>query len=181
MSFRTNWPQAHELIIIPIYTRKGWSFISAHPLLRCLEKPLKRMKRIRQTPSLCWYSKAQFGAVPKMIKHKGRAYHTSIHRFYFCLKFSRLRAWTDKAKYAYLDPLAILRFYTEPPIGDAKVVIKNGIRIAFWIFNTIFNLKYLVVSAICITRLVQKEKRTALSHPFILSIMREHRLSKQAR
>ena len=88
---------------------------------------------------------------------------------------------TDKAKYAYLDPLAILRFYTESPIGDAKVVIKNGIRIAFWIFNTIFNLKYLVVSAICINRLVQKEKRTALSHPFILSIMREHRLSKQAR
>ena len=31
-----------------IHTRKGWSFISAHPLLRCLEKPLKRMKRIRQ-------------------------------------------------------------------------------------------------------------------------------------
>ena len=77
--------------------------------------------------------------------------------------------------------MAILRFYTEPPIGNAKVIIIIGIRIAFWIFNIIFNLKYLVVSVFCINRLVQKEKRTALSHPFILSIMREHRLSKQAR
>ena len=77
--------------------------------------------------------------------------------------------------------MAILRFYTEPPIGNAKVIIIIGIRIAFWIFNIIFNLKYLVVSVFCISRLVQKEKRTALSHLFNLSIMREHRLSNQAR
>lgn len=41
-------PKPTNRSVIPIYTRKGWSFISAHPLLRCLEKPLKRMKRIRQ-------------------------------------------------------------------------------------------------------------------------------------
>ena len=46
----------------------------------------------------------------------------------------------------------------------------------FWIFNIIFNLKYLVVSVFCIGRHVQKDKRTALSHPFILSI-KESRIS----
>ena len=53
---------------------------------------------------------------------------------------------TDKAKYAYLDPLAILRFYTEPPTGIAKVIIIIGIRIVFWIFNT----KYLIFCLFCI-------------------------------
>ena len=48
-----------------IHTRKGWSFISAHPLLRCLEKPLKRMKRIRPPHPCADIQKAQFGAAPK--------------------------------------------------------------------------------------------------------------------
>lgn len=38
---------------------------------------------------------------------------------------------TDKAKYAYLDRLAILHFDTEPPIGVAKVLIINENRIVF--------------------------------------------------
>ena len=36
-------------------------------------------------PILVLIFKGTVGAVPKMIKHQGRAYHTSIHRFYFCL------------------------------------------------------------------------------------------------
>ena len=58
----------------------------------------------------------------KMIKHQGRAY--------ICL------SW----------PLAIPCFYTEPPIGDAKVLIIIGTRMVFWRFNIIFNLKFLVIS-----------------------------------
>ena len=38
---------------------------------------------------------------------------------------------TDKAKYAYLDRLAILHFEMEPPIGVAKVLIINENRIVF--------------------------------------------------
>ena len=38
----------HKIGLTFYIYKKGWSFISAHPLLRCLEKPLKRMKRIRQ-------------------------------------------------------------------------------------------------------------------------------------
>lgn len=75
--------------------------------------------------------KGTVGAVPKMIKHQGRAYHTSSIVSIFACSFPDFEHETDKAEYAYLDPLAILRFYTEPPIGVAKVVIKNGIRIAF--------------------------------------------------
>ena len=104
-------------------------------------------------PILVLIFKGTVGAVQKMIKHQGRAYHTSIHRFVFACSFPDFEHETDKAEYAYLDRLAILRFYTEPPIGVAKVVIKNGIRIVFRIFNTKFNLKYLVVSVFCISRL----------------------------
>ena len=81
-----------------------------------------------------------------MIKHQGRAYHTSIHRFVFACSFPDFEHETDKAKYAYLDPLAILCFYTEPPIGNAKVIIIIGIRKVFWIFNT----KYLIFCLFCI-------------------------------
>ena len=75
--------------------------------------------------------KGTVGAVPKMIKHQGRAYHTSIHRFVFACSFPDFEHETDKAKYAYLDQMAILRIYTEPPIGVAKVLIINENRMVF--------------------------------------------------
>ena len=82
-------------------------------------------------PILVLIFKGTVGAVQKMIKHQGRAYHTSIHRFVFACSFPDFKHETDKAKYAYLDPLAILCFYTEPPIGVAKVLIINENRMAF--------------------------------------------------
>ena len=89
------------------------------------------MKRIRQPHPCADIQKAQLGLCRKMIKHQGRAYHTSIHRFVFACSFQDFEHETDKAKYAYLDQLAILRFYTEPPIGVAKVLIINENRMAF--------------------------------------------------
>lgn len=57
-------------------------------------------------------------------------------------------------------------FQMEPPIGDAKVLIKNGIRIAFWIFNIIFNLKFLVISDFFVYNdLGKKKKDGTISHP----------------
>ena len=95
-----------------------------------------------------------------MIKHQGRAYHTSIHRFVFACSFPDFEHETDKAKYAYLDPLAILCFYTEPPISNAKVIIIIGIRIVFWIFNT----KYLIFCLFCIVvRSVSRLKSDLIS------------------
>ena len=103
------------------------------------------------TPSSCWYSKAQLGLYRKWSNTKeGHIIPLSIVSIFAC-SFPDFEHETDKAKYAYLDQLAILRFDMEPPIGVAKVIIIIGIRIAFRIFNTIFNLKYLVVSVFCIS------------------------------
>ena len=98
------------------------------------------------TPSSCWYSKAQLGLYRKWSNTKeGHIIPLSIVSIFAC-SFPDFEHETDKAKYAYLDPLAILCFYTEPPIGNAKVIIIIGIRIVFWIFNT----KYLIFCLFCI-------------------------------
>ena len=102
------------------------------------------------TPSSCWYLKAQLGLYRKWSNTKeGHIIPLSIVSIFAC-SFPDFEHETDKAKYAYLDQMAILRIYTEPPIGVAKVVIKNGIRIAFRRFNITFNLKFLVFSIVCI-------------------------------
>ena len=102
------------------------------------------------TPSSCWYSKAQLGLYRKWSNTKeGHIIPLSIVSIFAC-SFPDFEHETDKAKYAYLDQLAILRFYTEPPIGDAKVLIINENRMVFWRFNIIFNLKFLVISDFCI-------------------------------
>ena len=90
------------------------------------------------------------GLYRKMIKHQGRAYHTSSIVSIFACSFPNFEHETDKAKYAYLDRMAILSFYTEPPIGNVKVVIKNGLRMVFLIFNMVFNINIRFFSVICI-------------------------------
>ena len=63
---------------------KGWD--SYLPILCSgVRKNLWNEWNEYDNPILVLIFKGTVGAVPKMIKHQGRAYHTSIHRFYFCL------------------------------------------------------------------------------------------------
>lgn len=122
-----------------------------HPQLRCLEKPLKRMEMNTTNPILVLIFKGHsLGLYRKMIKHQGRAYHTSSIVSIFACSFPDFEHETDKAEYAYLDRMAILSFYTEPPIGDVKLVIKIGLRMVFLIFNMVFNINIRFFSVIFI-------------------------------
>lgn len=89
------------------------------------------MKRIRQPHPRADIQRHSWGCTENdQTPRKGHIIPLSIVSIFAC-SFPDFEHETDKAEYAYLDQLAILRFYTEPPIGVAKVVIKNGIRIEF--------------------------------------------------
>ena len=76
--------QLHKKDGLYIQEKDGASFI-AHPPCLGSGKPVLSERTINYNPILVLIFKGTVGAVPKMIKHQGRAYHTSIHHFYFCL------------------------------------------------------------------------------------------------
>ena len=133
-----------------MYNKKGWDFISDHPQLRCLEKPMKRMESNTTSPILAlWYLKAQYGAAPIIIKHQGRAYHTYIHCFRFACSFPDFEHETDKAKICLLGQLAILRFYTEPPIGITKLAFIFVFRVVrIWYLEDVFDVLTLLLGEV---------------------------------
>ena len=104
---------------------------TAHPLAQVSGKTFETNETNTTNPILVQIFKGTVWGCTENDQTPRKGISYLIHRFGFACSFPDFEHETDKAEYAYLDPLAILRFYTEPPIGVAKVVIKNGIRIAF--------------------------------------------------
>ena len=129
-----------------IQEKDGLSIITSSALGSLENKPLEEMLR-NCSPSCVRYFKAQFGLY-QLIQYT-RIAHRLYPFFLFFFVFRHFRAEIDSEIRLSLANW-LFPFYTEPPIGSAKVLIINENRMVFWRFNIIFNLKFLVISDFCI-------------------------------
>ena len=121
----------HKIGLTFYIYKKGWSFISAHPLLRCLEKPLKRMKRIRQPHPRADIQRHSWGCTENdQTPRKGISYLYPSFLFLLVV-FQTSSQKRIKRNMPILTKWLFSMFQMEPPIGDAKVLIINENRMVF--------------------------------------------------